>query len=41
MTRKGTVDQAPISRIPSKFTTTNTAHTMSTHDDRTHRTLPR
>ena len=41
MTRKGTVDQAPISRIPSRFTPTNTAHTMSTHDDRTQRTLPR
>src|SRR5580658_8968706 len=37
MTRKGTVDQAPISRIPSRFTPTNTAHTMSTHDDRAQR----
>src|ERR1700735_3461278 len=37
MTRKGTVAQAPISRIPSKFTPTNTAQTMSTHDDRTQR----
>src|ERR1700677_3861168 len=37
MTRKGTVDQAPISRMPSRFTATNTAQTMSTHDDRAHR----
>src|SRR5580658_9794753 len=37
MTRKGTVDQAPISRMPIRFTPTNTAQTTSTHDDRTQR----
>src|ERR1700722_15257099 len=37
MTRKGIVDQAPISRMPSRFTPTNTAQTTSTHEDRTQR----
>src|ERR1700733_10998179 len=37
MTRKGIVDQFPISRMPSRFTPTNTAQVMSSHDDRSRR----
>src|ERR1700722_15401161 len=37
MTRKGIVDQAPISRMPSRLTPTNTTQTTSPHDDRIQR----
>ena len=37
MTRKGIVDQAPISRMPSRLIPTNTTQVMSIHDDRIQR----